>query len=235
MSLVPTPQRVLLLGAGDGLAAREVLKYTSVERVDLVDLDPEMTRLFSKLPMLIQLNQGSLNDRRVHIFNEDAQKFLERHQDRYQVIIIDLPDPNNESLSKLYTRSFYRLVAQHLTSNGVMVSQATSPFYSTDAFWCIANTMASATVSRAGSRVQVLPYHASVPSFGEWGFVLGALRPLHPAYITLRVATRFLTQELLPSLIAFPKDTGPRPTPINLLDNQILVRLYEQGYKRFNH
>ena len=236
MGMVPSPRHVLLLGGGDGLAAREILKHPTVQRVDLVDLDPAMTRIFSTIPMLVKLNAGALADRRVKVHNIDALKYLERRSQRYDVVIIDLPDPNTEGLSKLYTRSFYRLVARHLSPTGVMVTQATSPFYATDAFWCIANTVAASTLSSAGGRLIALPYRASVPSFGEWGFVLGALRPLSPARVRLpaSIKTRYLTAALLPSMFRFPKDIARRKTPVNRLDNQVLVRLYEKGFRRYN-
>ena len=195
-----------------------------------------MTRIFSTIPMLVKLNKGSLSDRRVKIHNLDALKYLERDEQRYDAIIIDLPDPNTEGLGKLYSRSFYRLAARHLSPTGVLVTQATSPFYATDAFWCIANTVAASTISSAGGRLYALPYRASVPSFGEWGFVLGALRPLSPARLRLdaKIPTRYLTGELLPSMFRFPKDIAYRKTPINRLDNQVLVRLYEKGFQRYN-
>jgi spermidine synthase len=236
LSLAGRPRDVLLLGAGDGLAAREVLKHASAERVTIVDLDPEMTRIFSTLPLAVELNRGALADRRVRIVNEDAQKYLERVAARWDAIIIDLPDPNNEGLGKLYSRSFYRLVAQHLRPGGVMVTQATSPFYATEAFWCIVNTVDATTLGRGagGGRLHALPYHANVPSFGEWGFVLAASRPLSPAAIRLEVPTRFLHRELLPTLFVFPRDIARRQTEINRLDNQVLVRLYERGFRRYN-
>ena len=232
--LVREPKEVLVLGGGDGMAIREILKYPSVRRVDLVDLDAEMTRLFSRLPPLAALNQRSLSDRRVRIFHTDAQKFLEEHAQAYDAIVIDLPDPNNEGLGKLYSRSFYRLVAQHLRPEGVFVTQATSPFYAAEAFWCIVNTIRASNPGGGGPALHALPYHGHVPSFGDWGFVLGSTRALSPSAVRLGVPTRFLTPELVPSLFVFPKDMGPRATPINRLDNQVLVRLYDQGYKRFN-
>jgi spermidine synthase len=235
LSLARGARRVLLLGAGDGLAAREVLKHRSVEAVEIVDLDPEVTRIFSRLPPLLELNQRALLDPRVRVHNADAQKFLESGDARWDVVIIDLPDPNNEGLGRLYTRSFYRLVARRLAPAGVLVTQATSPFYATEAFWCIVNTMASVTTNSEGGRLHVLPYHASVPAFGEWGFVLASPAPLAPEKIRIDVPTRYLSQALVSTLFVFPKDIGPRDTPVNRLDNQVLVRLYEQGYKRYNH
>lgn len=234
MGLSPHPRHVLVLGGGDGMAVREVLKHQSVRSVHLVDLDPAMTKLFSRIPLLRELNRDSLRDRRVKVINADAQKYLERTNQRYDVAIVDLPDPNNEGLGKLYSRSFYRLLAKHLSPTGVMVTQATSPFYATAAFWCIVNTIAASDLATGQGKLHPLAYHASVPSFGEWGFVLAALRPLSPRQIRLDVPTRYLTRELLPTLFVFPKDLGPRPTPVNRLDNQVLIRLYEGGYKRYN-
>ncbi len=234
LGMLDQPRRVLLLGACDGLAAREALKHPSVERIDLVDLDPEMTRLFASQPLLVSLNQGALTDPRVRVHNADAQRFLEESRERWDAILMDLPDPNNEALGKLYSRSFFRLAAKHLVPRGILATQATSPFYSTDAFWCIVNTLAATSWTGDVGQLNVLPYHVQVPSFGEWGFVLASLEPLHPARARLEVETRFLTRQLLPTLFVFPKDIGPRPTPVNRLDNQVLVKLYERGYQRYN-
>jgi spermidine synthase len=236
LGLVPGGARsVLVLGGGDGLATREVLKHRSVRRVQVVDLDPEMTRLFSSAPPLTRLNRGALKDPRVTVRNMDAQKFLERDRGRHDAIIIDLPDPNTPGLGKLYSRSFYRLAARHLTPTGVLVTQATSPFYATDAYWCIVNTLRAATLSGAGGgRLKVLPYRASVPSFGEWGFVLASHAPLSPERVRLEVETRYLTPALIPTLFTFPRDIGPRPTPVNRLDDLVLLRLYERGYRAYN-
>ncbi|MCA9665310.1 MAG: polyamine aminopropyltransferase [Myxococcales bacterium] len=237
MGLSRTPRNVLMLGGGDGMAAREVFKHRGVESLTLVDLDPAMTRIFRDIEPLARLNKRALHDKRLHIVNTDAMKFLERDNKRYDVIIIDLPDPNNEALGKLYSRSFYRLVAKHLAPTGVMVTQATSPYYATNAFWCINNTIADSSISSAGGKLQALPYHANVPSFGDWGFVLASFRPLRAGDIKLdpkALGTRYLTRPQLDALFVFAKDIGPRPTPINRLDNQVLLRLYERGYQRFN-
>lgn len=228
MGVVSSPQNVLILGGGDGLAAREVLKHESVTSIDLVDLDPAITRLFREVRLLTELNDNSLNDERVRVFNEDAFEYMERAERRYDVIIIDLPDPNDESVGKLYTRSFYRLVAKHLSPVGVMVTQATSPFYATDAYWSIVATIEASDVTPGGPHLQALPYHASVPSFGDWGFVMAALRPMAPADIRLDVPTEFLSPELVPTLFVFPRDIGRRDSPVNRLDDQVLVRLYRR-------
>ena len=238
MGLVARPKRVLVLGGGDGLAVREILRYSHVEQVDLVDLDPEITRLFRDNALLSKLNEGALKDERVRVWNEDALKFLENTATVWDVIIVDLPDPNNETLAKLYSRSFYRLLAKRLSKNGAFVTQATSPFYATDAFWCIVNTIRATTTAGAAdplsANLHAKGYWASVPSFGDWGFVLGSNRDFSPEKIALKVHTRYLTPEMLPSLFVFPKDIDYRETEINRLDAPILVDLYLRGYRAFH-
>lgn len=230
------PKKVLLLGGGDGLGVREVLKHRGVEHIDLVDLDPVMTKIFTEVEGLSALSNHALRHKKVKVHNLDAQVFLEKSSDQWDAIIIDLPDPNNTSLGKLYSQNFYRLVAKHLTPTGVFVTQATSPFYATQAFWCIANTIQATTTNSESSPIYMLPYRASVPSFGEWGFVMGSLKPLNPNHIQLRdLKTRYLHTKLIQSLFVFPKDIGWRKTKINRLDNQVLIKYYEEGYRSYNY
>src|SRR4029077_12669618 len=165
LSGIPVPRHVLVLGGGDGLAVREILKYPQIESVTLVDLDPEMTKLFSTNPMLTALNHKSFLSPKVHIINADAFPWVDSNTDSFDFIVIDFPDPTNYSLGKLYTTAFYKAVARHLSTQGLMVVQSTSPMFARDSYWCIAETL-----KQAG--LQTYPYHVSVPSFGECGFVL---------------------------------------------------------------
>jgi spermidine synthase len=217
-------RRVLVLGGGDGLALRELLKHPDVGTVDLVDLDPAMTELFSTHPMLTALNAGSLSDPRVRVHNRDAMEWLvedERAgQPPFDVAIVDLPDPNNFSLGKLYTQSFYRLVQRRLRDDGVAVVQATSPYLAPRSFWCIVETLRS-------SGLHARPYHAHVPSFGDWGFVLVSRRE-QPAPMRLpAVPLRFLDEATLATLFVFPADQQPPAVDINRLNDQLLVHYYE--------
>lgn len=237
MSANPGARRILILGGGDGMTAREVLKYRSIERVDLVDLDEEMIRLFRDVPMLAQLSGNSLSAPRVHVHIQDAGKFLEASGKFWDLILVDLPDPNMLSLARLYTKSFYRLCAQRLNANGVAVTQATSPFYAPEAFWCVVQTLKEAPVGpeRRG-RLNVYPYHAYVPSFGDWGFVMASRRSISPDKLTLSpgIALKFLNNQLFPSLFTFPQDSLPESSiKANRLDNQVLVKYYRRGWKRF--
>ncbi|MFW5859162.1 MAG: polyamine aminopropyltransferase [Planctomycetota bacterium] len=241
LALAPRHERVLILGGGDGMAAREVLRHPAVRQVDLVDLDPAVTRLFTSNPQLMELNDASLLDERVRVHNADAMQWLEDHVTLYDLILMDLPDPSTPALAKLYSREFFDLVGRHLAPDGVLATQATSPFRSRAAFWCIASTIAAA---RVGPRVddpgvapapqfQVRPYHATVPTFGTWGWIVAGADLPDPAQVTLPWTGRFLTPELLPRLFAFPADMARVQTPVSHLDDPAVHRLYRQGYHTY--
>ncbi len=217
---------ILVLGGGDGLAAREILRHPEVRRVTLVDIDPAMTSLAVNLPMLRELNGGALLDPRVRVVNEDALAWLAALPSarRFDVAIVDFPDPNNYSLGKLYTTRFYRLLRAHLDPGGAVAVQATSPLLARTSYWCIATTM-------EGAGFQVRPLHAAVPSFGEWGFLLGRLEPFEaPAHVL--PGLRFLSDAVLPGLFQFGPDLARVPAELNRLDNQILVQYYEAEWRR---
>jgi spermidine synthase len=166
MKLSAFRKEILVLGGGDGVAVREILKYPDVEQITLIDLDPVMTDLGKTHPVLTKINQNSLNSPKIKIIHHDAMTFLEKHDTQFGIVIIDLPDPDTIDLMHVYSLDFYRLIAHHLMRGGVMVTQATSPYFSTKAFLCILKTIEAANLS-------VLPYHNHVPTMGEWGFILG--------------------------------------------------------------
>ena len=227
LAAVPAPRHVLILGGGDGLAAREILKYSQVEGITLVDLDPEMTKLFSSHPMLTKLNDKSLLSPRIHVVNADAFPWVDSNTDSFDFIVIDFPDPTNYSLGKLYTVAFYRAVARHLSAQGLVVVQSTSPMFARDSFWCIAQTL-----KQAG--LETYPYHVYVPSFGEWGFVLAGMRD-YVAPAQFPSGLRFISKDSLPALFQFPPDMSPLSMPPNELNNQVLVRTYENDWKDISH
>jgi spermidine synthase len=237
MAALPSARRVLILGGGDGMAARELLKYQGIERIDLVDLDEEMIRLFRDKPLLAQFSDRALSHPKLRIHIEDAGKFLEQSPEFWDLVVLDLPDPNNFSLARLYTKSFYKLVSQHLNAHGIVVTQATSPYYAAEAFWCVVSTFAETALGPEGDgRFHVYPYHVYVPSFGDWGFVMASRTALETADLRLSagLSLRFLSNEIMPTLFVFPKDSLPKPgIEANRLDNQVLVKYYRQGWRRF--
>ena len=242
MMIAPRRERILILGGGDGLALREVLKYPDVASVTLVDIDPRMTELAAENPHFVQLNDNSLassrlvilhnnalveagtepiriSDQRsrnphyavevaqVSILNLDAAKFVELISGKYDVIIMDFPDPNALELAKLYSRRFYVLVSKRLAADGILVQQSTSPYHAREAFLCIGRTMKSAGL-------EVIPYHDNVPSFGEWGWWIGGHRERYSSESIratinrvneMAIFTRYLTPALLKASLVFGK------------------------------
>jgi spermidine synthase len=229
LSSIPAPRRVLVLGGGDGLAVREVLKYPQVESVTLVDLDPEMTRLFSTHPFLTALNQKSFLSPKVHIINADAFLWLGSSQDIFDFVIVDFPDPTSYALGKLYTTVFYSTLGRHLSRQGKFVVQSTSPLFARKSFWCIVET-----VKKAGFKVY--PYHVYVPAFGEWGFVLAGLKEYdYTPPSLLPQGMRFLTVAGLSGMFEFPPDMAPVAMPANHLNDEILVRSYDREWREISH
>jgi spermidine synthase len=222
LSALPGARRALVLGGGDGLAVRELLKYPNLESITLVDLDPEMTKLFTEHPMLAPLNDHSFSNPRVHVINADAFVWLDREQGSWDFVVVDFPDPTNYSLGKLYTTTFYRLLKKHVSENGLAVIQSTSPMFSRQSYWCIVDTL-----KQAG--FHTWPYHVYVPSFGEWGFTLAGNSWEAPS--SLPGGLKFLTVAQIPSLFDFPEDMKPVDADVNRLNDQILVRYYEKEWK----
>ncbi|MFK3958130.1 polyamine aminopropyltransferase [Guptibacillus hwajinpoensis] len=199
MAAVKEAEDVLILGGGDGLAVRELLKYDDLKSITVVDLDPEMVKLAKNHHLLTELNEHSLEDKRVDIHNEDAFRYIEKQKKMFDVIISDLPDPNNESLNKLYTWEFYSLLRNHLDVDGALMVQATSPLFAREAYWTI-----DRTISEAGLRTS--NYHVEIPSFGNWGFVMATRNPVAQEDLDISVQTDYLSDEMIPSLTVFGKD-----------------------------
>ncbi|MBV9773569.1 MAG: polyamine aminopropyltransferase [Gemmatimonadetes bacterium] len=222
LAALPGARRVLVLGGGDGLAVREILKYPDVQ-VTLVDLDPEMTRIFSTHRELTRLNENAFKSPRVRVINTDAFVWLGHNQEMFDFVVVDFPDPSNYAVGKLYTTAFYRLLARHISRDGMAVVQSTSPMFARTAYWSIV-----ATLREAGFDTH--PYHLYVPSFGEWGFVLAGHGPYTPP-TRLPARLRFLTPTVVPQLFTFPRDMLPVPAEANRLNDQVLVRYYGREWK----
>ncbi|PYP83124.1 MAG: polyamine aminopropyltransferase [Blastocatellia bacterium AA13] len=226
MAAILEPRSVLVLGGGDGLALREILKHPSVESVTLVDLDPDMTKLSERFPPLAALNKHSYGDPRVRVINQDAMIWLEDAAAKFDCAIVDFPDPNNFALGKLYTTRFYRLLKNCLAPDAAVSVQCTSPLFARSSYWCIVRTIEAAGFS-------VRPYSMAVPSFGVWGFALARLKPFDPP-AHAPPGLRFLDDGAMAALFVLSADLGPVPVEINRLDNQVLVRYYDSEWKRWD-
>ncbi len=227
LASIKEARRVLILGGGDGLALREVLRYPSVDEVVLVDLDRAVTDLASRHPILRDLNQESLASSKLKLVHEDAFQWLRSAPEPFDFVIIDFPDPSSFTIGKLYSTRFYELVKRALKNDGQMVVQSTSPFYAKQSYWTIVNTLNAVGF-------QTSPYHVYVPSFGEWGFVLAGYKA-HQMPEVLPRDLKFLSPDLLQPMFQFPPDMQATVQAINRLDNQILVRTFEEEWTRYVH
>lgn len=279
-----SPVNVLVLGGGDGMAVREVLK-NNVDKVVLIDLDQEMINIFKGecensyvlsqtgfdfcniisvykegfkkdtlftynsmcvnyldkekniCHKMAQLNGYSLHDPRVEVIIHDAFVYLWKNNKKknilFDMVIVDLPDPSTVGIGKLYSREFYKLVQGSLKKNGIVVTQASSPYHSNEAFLTILKTMRSSGLVSTG-------YHVNVPSFGEWGFVIGNNKKTTTEKFELKlknleidVPTEFLNEDSLMASFLFGKNAfdGYSKVKASTINLPSVVFAYEKGWE----
>ena len=226
MSANGEPRRVLLLGAGDGMALREVLKWPSVERVLMIELDPAVVELAQRYPALVVANKQSLADPRVEVQYADAFKAIPQLTEHFDVIIADFPDPDQAVIAKLYTKGFYQQLQRLLTEKGVFVTQSSSPFFAPKVMACINQTLQAIGLN-------TYPYISSIPSFGPWGFVLASPEAIATDELTLprpAIATQFLTSDVMQHLFTLPKDVQTDGVEVNRLAHPIIVQ-YQSNHR----
>ncbi|MEM9726519.1 MAG: polyamine aminopropyltransferase [Pseudomonadota bacterium] len=226
-------RHVLILGGGDGMAAREALRYAEVETVTLVDLDPAVTALFSDGP-LAALNGGALRDPRLEIVHADAWRWTaDQPPARYDVILVDLPDPKTLALSKLYSRAFYTRLGELLAPGGAIAVQAGAPFYAREAYWSVIATLeASRDPFAAQGGLAVAPYAAWVPSFGLWGFALAGPAALAEPRRAPPEALSMYSDAQWAAMTHFPSDVDRLPVAHNSVLSHALLRYYREGWAR---
>jgi spermidine synthase len=222
---LPWARRVLVLGGGDGLALREILRYRHIEQVTLVDLDPAMTHTFATRPELVKLNQNAFADPRVKVVNADAAVWLQSHEGMYDAVIVDFPDPSSFALGKLYSVPFYGILKKHVAANGLVVVQSTSPYFAPNAYWTV-----DATLREVGMRTW--PYHLYVPSFGEWGFILASPQGSYTPPQRYGLPMRYLNAQTTQEMFSFPPDMGRRAMAPNRLNTQSLVHEFENDWRQ---
>lgn len=220
----PQVKNVLVLGGGEGLAAREILKYPEVEKIIVVDIDPAITDLAKNFNKLVIQNDSAFFDQRVEVRNQDAFTYLMETDLKFDAVICDLPDPSSDVLCRLYSNAFYKLIDQKLSPNGIVATQASSPDLTTAAFWCINETL------KVSGFEHTYPYNINVPSFGNWGFIMASHRPLTPSFKG-NIPTRFLSAESFSSIFQFPKDLIRSNILPNYLDQPILIDYYLDSWR----
>ncbi len=225
------PRRnVLILGGGDGLAAREVLKYDDVATVTLVDLDPAVTGLATHDPRLRSLNRSALHDPRVQVINADGFRWLRDNMDGgtlFDVIIADFPDPDSVDLAKLYSLENWTMASRLLEPDGRLVVQAGSQYFATNAYWCTVETVRAAGLSTTA-------YHVDVPSFGDWGFVIATKNGVPSVALAAGAPRdlRFVSPETLTASTVFANDVGPRPVRVSTLLSPTIVDYQRSGWRQ---
>jgi spermidine synthase len=269
MALSEGRERILILGGGDGLALREVLKYREVKKVTLVDLDPFMTEMSSSHEDMVRMNEGAFSDSRVNlrivpmsgtgekeptlmpdrserflaesielpeveIVHQDASRYVAEAEGRFDVVILDFPDPSSPSLAKLYGLAFYGQLQGLLKEGGVLIQQSTSPWHAREAFLCIGRTMKAAGLS-------AVPLHTNIPSFGDWGWWVGvssntktseALAEELDRINGFGIATRYLNGETLGAALVFaPGSLKSSSEDITTLDDPAIFRHYLRAWK----
>ncbi|NRA64927.1 MAG: polyamine aminopropyltransferase [Pseudobacteriovorax sp.] len=231
MSVANRPKNILILGGGDGLAARELVKYhEDITSITIVDLDEKVTQLAQTHPVMLAINEEAMLHDKVRIINTDAYRFAETVEETYDAIIIDLPDPKSVSIARMYTVEFYRTLAKSLRPDGCLVTQALSPFFVPQAFWSIQLSMEEAGMN-------TLPYHLTMPTLGEWGFVLGCptinLQEISNRFLMTTIDNRFefLERDQLVAMSVFPRETRnyKQKSEFSNLRNLKIYSYYKNG------
>jgi len=225
-------KKVLILGGGDGLAVKDCLLRKDVAAVTLVELDPLMIQLAKNNSTMKRINRDALKDDRVRVVIGDAYDFLIKNHRLYDVIIADFPDPHDEVISKLYTVQFFSLIRRSLHRDGVFVTQSTSPLFAREAFWCINATMKKIFP-------HVVPYHAFIPSFGDWGFNMavpaGGENFLHIKKEKKGGERKFFSPETFQAARHFAPDMNRVPVEINTFNKPVLYSYYIKGWKNVDY
>ncbi len=225
--------KTLVIGGENGMLIRELLKYNDIDRIDLLPVDSELLGIARQEPIFLKLNDQALNNDRIRTIPKPIFSFLEETNDEYNLIYIDLPDPLDLELNQYYTTEFYQLCYEALRAKGVVMTQAGSPYYAPEAFYCI-----NRTVKAAGFSTLLL--HNQVLTLGEWGWVLGIKgKEKHQVQKQLfnapfdAVQTKWLNQEAVHMMTAFVKQTLEDDSTINDLKKPIVHIYYTTGTWQF--
>jgi spermidine synthase len=276
MTIKKQHKNVLVLGGGDGMAVRELLKYDDVENITLVDLDKGMIDLFKNDPILTKLNDSAFYNAKVrssignvklidlkktvfvnetkyntetqkfdinpvklasvNVFTLDAYNFVKDFDDvKYDVVIIDFPDPSIIELNKLYTTEFFIHLRSMVKDDTMIVIQSTSPYHAKEAYLCIGRTM-------EGVGFKTIPFHDNVPTFGDWGWYLAWSdnTSKDEMYSKLNNIDKFgvdelsyITPEIFKSNLHFGKNVLMTSNKdVNTLMNPVLINYYvTDGWK----
>ncbi|MGG1660717.1 spermidine synthase [Brevibacillus sp. NRS-1366] len=220
MNLAHKHDRVLCVGGNDGLLLREVFKYADVKEVDLVGISLSLLNVIKQLPEMNALNERALFDKRLRVFGEDINTYLTRESEKYDVIIVDFPDPVNKEIGNFYSLPIFNGLFSLLSEDGILVCQSHSPKKVPLLFWSIARTLESASF-------KTLSYHLTVPSFGDWGFHIAGKNPLVWQKKNFTIPHRTLPEDIS-AWFQFPTQvlSVRKSAHVNTVDNPNMHKLY---------
>jgi len=253
MKLAKSHNEILILGGGDGLALREINKYNDTKQITLVDIDPEMIKVAKNNPIFQKLNNNSFNNSKIIettfllnelkntskinnlseiiIYTTDATKFIDIDKKKYDIIIIDLPDPSTIELTKLYSLEFYQKLYNSLNDKGIIVIQSTSPFYAKKTYLSIDKTLQAA-------KFITIPYRHNIPSFGEWGWIMAFKETNLETFEnaknlkSFQIKTNYLTPGIFKGSLEFEKNFFNQKVNINsLLKPSILTYYIDESWQ----
>ncbi len=210
---------VLILGWWDWLAVRNLLQYSNIEKIILVDLDPKVVELAKTEQNLVKLNQNALNNEKVTILTEDAFQYILQTKEKFDLIIADFPDPKDTYTAKLYSKEFYIWVYWTLNSGGIFVTQSSNAFFSNKVLFSVEKTLKNVFEN-------AYAYHKYLPSFGDWGFVIARKwENINPTILCPEESCTFFDENYRENTENISENT---------LANPKIIEYYGEGYEKFN-
>jgi spermidine synthase len=230
MSVTEHLEEVLVLGGENGCLVRELLKYDQVKRVHIVSYDTLLRNLGAQNPYFTSMNQNSTEDPRVKFVKGDLLEFVSGNTKKYDMVFIDLPDPRSIEANQYYTIEFYSMLKRSISNQAVMVAQAGSPYFATQAFFSIAETLKAVGF-------EVLPIHNQILTLGEWGWYICSLekdeetmRNLVINSSTSAIETRWWNEDAAKLVTSFGKTYADTlNVGINTLENPVVYQYYLKG------
>lgn len=228
-------QNILIIGGDNGLAIREALKHKNVEQIKHLILDTALYHLAKSNSLFTTINQHSLDDSRVKSQQQDIFRHLHNEDSVYDVIIVDIPDPVDLELNQYYTQEFYELSYKALSHNGILITQAGSPYFATQAYYCISNTIKA-------SQFSVLEMHNQVLTMGEWGWIIGAknfdskqLKFEAKSLDFDDITTTWINNEAMNMMLSFGKiNININDSIVNTIKKPVVHSFYNNGNWNFN-
>jgi spermidine synthase len=229
-------EEILVIGGENGCLLREISKHPRITKIDVISYDTLLRDLGMENQLFIKMNKGAYSSEKVHIIHEEILQYISNPTKKYDAIYIDLPDPRSIETNQYYTIEFYNLVQKLLDDDGIMITQAGSPYYATQAFYSIGQT-----IEEAG--LHALPIHNQILTLGEWGWyicskklTLAELKEKLVAQKELGIETSWFNQEAANLIASFGKTYNDTlNVSINSLDNPLVYRYYLKGNWDLNY